>query len=393
VKQKRIPIYPLVALFIFSFVIRIIFLLIIIPGEPVSDPSRYIRRAELILEKGTYADSTGSITAYEPPFTAVFISPIVATGNRRLIGVYNALFNSISIILAYLLFIRGNAGKKQAIYSAIVLSVMPSWLFYNGFVNAEIPFVLFGLSSLLLLDIDGRFWRSLLSGIFTGIAILTKGLGIFILPLGFFLLWREGMEIKRIFKIGIIAFCGALLVISPWIARNLTKMDFAGISTNTGPNLYIGNSEIANGSWVPYTETLPPETQEIERSRFYSKKALEWVASNPGKFLTLLPKKFFWLWTPEYEWVIWHNPSNIDFAWKIAIAGQVLWWTILLISIFSIVKRRVIDKDPIFDLSIITVFGISAFYLIFFGAGRFHYPVCWAIAYLAVYPNKELQAD
>jgi len=375
----------LIILFCIAFAVRVAYLALVPAGEITSDPSRYLQRAESIMETGAYKDETGNPTAYEPPGTAFFLIPALFIGGGQwIIGIYYSIINSLTVLLAYFLFLRGKCNIEISRVAALILALIPSWVIHCGVASSEVPFAFFALASVVFLskNIKPPLW--FVSGVFAGAAILIRPIGVFIVPLSLFLLWREKAH-RQVLRLGaLLSIVGVMLVVSPWIIRNTRIMGFMGISTNQGVNFYTGNNENANGGWQPIEETLPGNLSEIERDREWSRRGLLWIKENPARWLSLLPHKMLWLWLPEIGGIVWRNTSSPGSTWTIAFISSVIWWVFSILAAMCVIRHWDFERDPVFALSVITISGISVFSLVFFGSGRFHFPAVWAVVYLGV---------
>jgi hypothetical protein len=86
------------------------------------------------------------------------------------------------------------------------------------------------------------------------------------------------------------AFCVlAGLVVVPWTARNyLTFHEFIPISTNSGKNLFVGNSPLTTANSgrttdiAPLCKRISPEMDEYQWDKAMGQCALDWMTQNPG---------------------------------------------------------------------------------------------------------------
>lgn len=117
---------------------------------------------------------------------------------------------------------------------------------------------------------------------------------------------------------------GAALVLTPWVVRNQVSVGAAGLRTNLGVELMVGNNDLAEGGWVG---ALHPSYSPIEIARFDAMgeaayaaeakgRALRWIRAHPGRFLELCGTRLrrFWIgldpfgeprdWMGWIEWVV-----------------------------------------------------------------------------------------
>jgi hypothetical protein len=98
----------------------------------------------------------------------------------------------------------------------------------------------------------------------------------------------------------------ALAVCLPWIVRNQLVLGTPQLRPNFGVELRMGNNDTANGRPVPFRYhpshvdeelDLYRRLGEAEYARDNTRRAVDWIASNPGRFLalTLRRAQIFWL--------------------------------------------------------------------------------------------------
>jgi hypothetical protein len=86
----------------------------------------------------------------------------------------------------------------------------------------------------------------------------------------------------------------ALLVVSPWTARNCDKMGrCALVSVNGGWNLLIGTDAEGKGSWAPIKvpEQCETEFDEAQKDVCFERAAVRKIRQEPLSWLALVPKK------------------------------------------------------------------------------------------------------
>jgi tetratricopeptide (TPR) repeat protein len=88
-------------------------------------------------------------------------------------------------------------------------------------------------------------------GLTLGLAILLRGAVVALLPLAAWILWRRGVSRKQSIGATLVLVLATLMpLMPPMIANSLTEGRLCGPTLNGGINLFIGNSEAANGFYV-----------------------------------------------------------------------------------------------------------------------------------------------
>ena len=178
--------------------------------------------------------------------------------------------------------------ERAARISSWIVACYPMLLIYPLGLGTENPFFILLLASFfsLLSSIDKpTTLYFLLSGFFLGLTALTRSV---ILPfVGLAILWIWFILKQR---------GGAILVtlvfavtIAPWVIRNsLLHHKWTGIETSMGYNLYLGYHPQGNGSFVfgPSLDLLPI-LDDGARDKIGTQKAIEFIKSQPGRFIPL----------------------------------------------------------------------------------------------------------
>jgi 4-amino-4-deoxy-L-arabinose transferase-like glycosyltransferase len=134
-------------------------------------------------------------------------------------------------------------------------------------------------------------------GLAAGALLLTvPALGVVLVLAAILLLALEG---RRWVHVLVPAAIAGLLLPSLWTVRNAVTMDaFVPISTNSGYNLLIGNSENATYSggvatdiskYTQYAEAH--EFNEVEANDYYQRSAVKWATHHPGRATVLYLQK------------------------------------------------------------------------------------------------------
>lgn len=167
------------------------------------------------------------------------------------------------------------------------------------------------------LDNRSRIWPAVVGGLLLGLAILTRGYLVFVLPLSFLVLlkflgharWRQSL-----------AFAAAsVVVVGAWVARNAVAVGRPVLSTQTEA-LYLGNNRWTRGSLngdvfelgarspqiTPLTRKYPDywRMSEVERSQMWLREGKEAVLSDPRRAVWLAVRKTLIYLSPLQVWAV-----------------------------------------------------------------------------------------
>ncbi len=152
----------------------------------------------------------------------------------------------------------------------------------------------------------------LLSGLFLGLAAITRPTALIYLPLGIFMIILMRDRARSMIRPMAAFAAAALLVITPITIRNISvAFDPVLISSQGGINLYIGNNDVADGisavmpeplgfNWRIQQITHIAESDQDrqlkpgEVSSYWTSHALSWMSDNPGTFVGLYFKKLYY---------------------------------------------------------------------------------------------------
>lgn len=225
------------------------------------------------------------------------------------------LIASLLPVAAYFMA-RHCAGEQAGRLAGIIMAIWPpaiSFYYSSSEVLTEPLYAtLIAFAVLLLLSAsEAKFRYFSASGALLGLATLLRAETI-LLPL-VLLPWFAGrFARKRDAVTGFAIFFGSmLLLLAPWTARNIVTMHaFIPLSTHTNV-LFHGNNPLARGSWNARFSFEGPETSEflhrhpgffslseVEKSRIYTREAVNFAVANPAHFLWLVGRKALLFFSP-----------------------------------------------------------------------------------------------
>jgi 4-amino-4-deoxy-L-arabinose transferase-like glycosyltransferase len=274
--------------------------------EPVSDYQVYVALAETLLDEGFFGLDASS--AFWLPGYPWFLAGVMLISRSTLwLSVVSVLLATLACPLLYLVANRLTGRRVLALVAAAVFAVMPGLVVYAPVLGTEHLFiVLFLVTILMTLRLDTSAWRLAFgTGLVAGCAVLTRGEMLFYLPVVVGLVWfgsNFGNWRTKAVHIVLIA-SGVLVVISPWIIRNMVVVDTGpALSTVGGMNFYFGHRADGYG----FTTDVPwPGGDDLEANLVGWSKGLEYVERRPVALLeSARDGTYAWLESPAYA-LIW----------------------------------------------------------------------------------------
>lgn len=262
-----------------------------------SDETDYHLLADSLVEGDGYRDPEGEWTAFRPPGYPFFLRAVYSLWhNPLLVTSIQALLLAGSGVLMVRLMQRENG----------VLLGLPGWMILSYPVllytsTTLYPQTLGGFLLLMILTLlspPDALWKCSLAGLALGFLILCMPAFMLTAPFLALCLWLSSSSPfpRRLLKIAILAGC-SLLIVAPWTYRNYRVFDtLVPVSTNSGLNLYFGNSphtRPSSGATInrSHLQPLLEDMNEVERDHFYRDLALGWVREYPVEALRLYAGK------------------------------------------------------------------------------------------------------
>lgn len=138
--------------------------------------------------------------------------------------------------------------------------------------------------------------RALAAGLVLGVTVLVRPELLLLAPvLGIVAARGEGA--KRAFIAAAVVTLASVCVCAPWTIRNCARLErCALVSVNGGWNLFIGSSPVGRGGWAPIESIgVPAECRtvyaEAEKDICFGRAGLRAIASDPGRYVALVPLK------------------------------------------------------------------------------------------------------
>ncbi|MBT3294530.1 MAG: phospholipid carrier-dependent glycosyltransferase [Verrucomicrobia bacterium] len=250
---------------------------------PVSDFKEFAILAQDLLEHGQfgYPDPT----AYRLPGYPLFLAAMMFVGiPAPWLAVTSILLSAATTYVIHRFALALTQDSQLAITAGVIHSINPTFIAFSPVLAAEhlyVLLVLLAFCSLLTgphtrrnsLDI-----RTVLAGILLGGATLTRGEGLFLLPVFLLvILLRKDAIWRRCYRCLLLLVCCAAVVI-PWSVRNNRRVGPAsGLSTTGGINFYYAHNSTSYG-WQGIENTPLAAIPETNRQQAGYRLGMEYLA-------------------------------------------------------------------------------------------------------------------
>jgi 4-amino-4-deoxy-L-arabinose transferase-like glycosyltransferase len=348
-----------------------------------SDEKEYDQLAYNLAAKASYTYDT-SPTAYRPIGYPAFVSLTYFIFGHHLISVkvLQALADTAVSFLLYLV-LAGHPERTRVLGATLWALYVPAVFYANLLLSETIFTFLFMLVIWMLTrNFAGDPWRSVVLGATLGILTLIKPtIVVFVLVLP--VLTRH-LEIPRrkLYPIAI-AF---LLVLSPWLVRNYFVFGEFALSSNGGVNLMIGNNPGASGAYRYPVDTnfSSGSKSEFDNDHEAARAATSYIVNNPIASTIQAAKKIGRLFESEGGLLVmtFHDaPEDVSTHYAAKYASLPLFWILLtnvcyfLIMLAGIFGLFTAEKGRLWWTVISAFVSWLVVHAVFFGGGRFHYPL------------------
>jgi len=337
------------------------------------DEEIYFRLAHNLVSQGFYSLNGQTPTAYRPPGYPFLLSLFMVFGATIIhLRMINFLALGGSLFLLYQ--ILRNQGYSLAGFIGVLLVVCYPILFYSAgtLYPQSISSFLFLSIIFLLSRIKGRSIKAdLFTGLLFGYLILT--IPNFIIPLFFTVLWL--FIFQRGFKTPALILIMTCLVIGCWSARNYRVFNsLFFISTNSGINLLVGNSENTTANSGVSTDISEYEEKvikmdEVKKDAYFRTRAMEFIRTHKLHSLKLYVLKWFNHFNFRNE-----LKTQNESSWLKDLIGILTYGPLLILFTIRLLLYKRFPFTP-FEIYLILLYFLNAFYqAIFFTRIRFRIP-------------------
>lgn len=309
----------------------------LIPVEPVSDSHAYLVLARTWAEHGVYGWDADTPSAYWAVGTGAIAAATFILFGNSFVGIValNLLAGLMIIILTHALARRW-FGSAVAIVAMGVVAVWPNLIFFTSILSSELYFIALILAGLWFWQRPaGRWWVNLvLAGVIWGLACYVRPLALLVpVTLALVDLPRPRQFLVTAAQAAV-AVALIVAVVSPWTLRNAQVMGAPVlVSTNFGPNLWMGNNPDTDGGYMPLPDHVKG-LSEVERAALLEEEAKAYIKAHPGQALARFARNLIKLNDRETIGVQWNGAAINRLGGDLAVTGAkalaTLYWLAVL---------------------------------------------------------------
>ncbi len=369
---------------------------------PRYDEVDYRSIAQNIASGAGFSIDGVSPTAYRAPGYPYIVATVFTLFGESPVAVrmVQAAVDTVTVVLVYLM-----AGmffsRRTAEIAAGLYALYPGNFLYVPFFLSETfvtPVLLSVVYFLMWYQRERSVSALVWCGICTGVLTALRPHAAIIVPL--FFLWKVIAEQswiasgRTLMLIGVIA----VVIVSPWIIRNVSVFDHAALTSNGGVNFWIGHNEGANGSFKYSAAESPLEQipDEFDRSAEGYRLGVQFLLSHPLQEIKLTALKFFHFFEPDFGLLTALFPEQIPSAGARAadvyrnipviplaiVHGTAV--AVILSALWSLLVMTEPERQAAAPLTTI-VAGWIVFHLLYFAVARYRVPIMPFIIILAAH--------
>lgn len=387
-------------------------LILFLPIEYRSDSHRYFNLAQDCLQANSFYPASQHLYSHyilAPLFINILLLLLNISNSVFIISIFNLLLNSLQLFLIYKISLK--IFNKNVAAITVLLYIF--YLNNLGFLVSNLSELLFGvlvLAALIFYTRKGNL-NFLICGLFIGASICVKPVG-YTLLLAFILFFiYSKVKLNKTYPV-IWLISGVITFISVFGLFNHLHFGRFIFTASTGPiNILMGASDNATGGYKDEVFKLGNEgylangdsMTYSEKNDFYTGKSLDWITSNPLRWLGLMPLKlvhtFIWdditvsylLGTGDWDFAkivkyLWIDKSFKNILPDASLTKKIIFFTvegihliyyyilIALTIIGIIIYKKNILKSEIIPIIILYVLLGIVMILIVVGNVRFKYP-------------------
>jgi 4-amino-4-deoxy-L-arabinose transferase-like glycosyltransferase len=353
------------------------------------DMTMYDVQASAFSDGYGYVDFNGDPSAHWPPGYSMVLAPIYRLTDKSLLSarLFNAVAGSLTVVMVYLLGAKV-FGRTAGLIGAGLLAVLPNQIVFTGLTLTEVFFTLLFVLILLLTayallsDKEPRYWQIALIGALIGAAALVRGEALLLLAVIPLVVWLRRRSWRSLLTRSATLVLAAAVVVAPWTIRNAIQMKAPIlISTSATEAFWVAHHDGANGKIADFLVTeryqneLNPK-KEVDISNEALHEALSFIRHNPAQELTLIPRRFFALYSEDASGTLWlQTPATLSFSSgrHLREASDLAYWGVMALAAVGLPAWLSFRDRRKGLLVAVAAAWTLLFIVVFFGDSRFHF--------------------
>jgi len=280
-ENRKLSIGSITIILIIGFLLRLLWWAYAEP-VPISDYEEYRILAHGLLYNGSFGIQNPS--AWRLPGYPFFLASMMLISNSiAWLSLTNVVLSTALIYIVYKTALQLTSEKFLSICAALICALNPTFVFLSPVLASEHMFSLLLFSAFLLVtkkrNSNKVMLRFFFSGLMFGAAMLTRGEGIFFLPIYLLMaFWSSNRMPIKIVTIIILIFSVGIAV-TPWYIRNhLSVGPGSSLSTSGGINFYFAHNDVHYG-WRSLEGTIFDGKDEIEQQKLGYQLGMDYLSS------------------------------------------------------------------------------------------------------------------
>ena len=358
--------------------------------SPQSDELAYQSMALNLISGNGIIDNMGNYAMYNVGYPLLVLSPaFIIFGEHLLVAkLANLILGVVSIFLCYLTAKEAGAGRLGRLLAAAAWAIyLPASVYgvYLAKENLMTPLMLGVIWCALRLTKDPTWKISVICGVLFGLLALTGSAALALVCLVLLALILCKISFSHRLGLGMLILLVAMVVTTPWLARNWRVIGAPVLNTNGGFNLYLGNNPAATGWFVSIADTPRGPTWnelrlsgEVQASEILKQEAVSWIKEHPSEFLLLAFKKAVYLWMPPF-----HEGKGQGSTAETVI--RIMWLTQFLILVAVAIASLVLLPLKNSQLAILwlAIASYTMLHMLFYIIFRYREPIMPVIVIIA----------
>jgi 4-amino-4-deoxy-L-arabinose transferase-like glycosyltransferase len=348
-----------------------------------SDEKEYDQLAYNLAAKGIYSYDTNP-TAYRPVGYPAFVSSVYFFfGHHPLL--VKLIQASVDVLIAFLIYLLlVNCSERTRIFGAALWVFFAPAIFYTNLLLSETLFTFLFVLVVWMVTRDSASstWMDVVLGALLGVLTLIKPTVLVFVLLLPFMFRRMNIPARKIITIAVAFFA----LLTPWLLRNYIVFGEIALSSNGGVNLMIGNNLATTGAYkYPFDSlTFQDAHNEFELDHKAFHFAADYIVHHPIATAANAAKKVGRLFESEGGLLVttFHEtPEDASTRYATKYSSLPVFWigeanvSYFLLTLAALFGFLATDWSRLSSVALCAIFSWLLVHAVFFGGGRFHFPL------------------